>query len=84
MKNVVMSKGQLKKSTVNKAAPLLKDAKPAGKNVSQPPKVNAEAMGKRVIQGDVKPNKHVSTFRAPRGSDGGSPAELGYNKLGKV
>jgi len=74
----------LKKSTTNKAAPLLKEANPAGKNVDKAPKINAEAMGKRVIQGDAKPNKHVSTFTAPRKEGSHDPLMAGYTRPGKM
>ena len=61
-----------------------KEASPAGQNVDTPPKVNAEAMGKRVIQGDVRPNGNKSTYRAPRSNGGGSPLEMGFTKPGKM
>ena len=84
MKNPVLSKGMLKKSTVNPTPPNIKDASGGKKGVPMAPKINAQADGKRVIDSEASPSNKKNTFRAPRSGGGGSPADLGYTKLGKA
>ena len=75
----------LKKSMVNKTPPNVEGAKGGPKGIHMAPKISAEAGGKRVINGEAKPNKHTSTFSAPRSSGGGGGVtDMGYTKLGKV
>ena len=85
MKNAVLSKGMLEKSTVNRQPPNVKDASGGPKGVSMAPKINAEAGHKRVILSEARPNGDTSTYRAPRKEPNTSdPALCGYTKPGKM
>ena len=80
--------GPLKKSSVNPESPLLKEASPRGKSISEPPKINAGATsgsgGKRVINTETHPSKTSSTFTAPRQGESHNPVDCGYTKPGKM
>lgn len=73
----------LKKSTVNKPSPLLKESATRGKSVPIAPGVNAGTGGKpagdkRIINTETHPSKTSSTFTAPRKDYSGSVTDMGY------
>ncbi len=62
----------------------MQDAKGGPKGVKMAPKINADAGGRRVILSEAKPNRDVSTFKAPRKEGSMDPAMCGYTKPGKM
>lgn len=73
----------LKKSMVNKQPPNVQEAHGGGgKSPKQPPKINAEAGGKRVILTEAQGSGHKGTFMAPRAPEGSNATTLGYTKVG--
>jgi hypothetical protein len=84
-----MVQGNKWKSRVNQNPPNVAEAKNTAPKVHMAPKINAGTDGqkdgaKRVINSEASPSNKKNTFRAPRGSGGGSVTDLGYTRLGKA